>query len=83
MLRLSGKVLELFQCYLEQSSRRMSARGISSDVLLLLSDVPQDQVLGLTVYTRSLGIRAQRYGFKCIFFPQEFRTFVYRLLKIF
>ena len=45
MFGLSGKVLEWFQSYLEQRSRRLSVHGILSDVQFLLSGVPQVQFL--------------------------------------
>jgi len=67
MFGLSGKVLEWFRSYLEQRPQRVSVHGILSDVQFLLSGVPQGSVLGplfFTMYTRPLGITAQRYGVK-------------------
>ncbi|KAK2156513.1 hypothetical protein LSH36_211g01021 [Paralvinella palmiformis] len=66
MFGLSGRVLEWFRTYLEQRSQRLervSVHGILSDIQFLLSGVPQGSVLGplvFTMYTRPLGIIAQR-----------------------
>ena len=67
MFGLSGRVLELFLSYLEQRSQTVSLHGILYDVQFVLSVVPQGSVLGsliFTMYTRPLGIIAQRYGVK-------------------
>ena len=65
MFCVSGNVLRWFQSYLEQRSQRLSVHGMISDLQILLSGVPQGSVLGplvFTMYTRPLGIIAQRYG---------------------
>jgi len=64
MFGLSGKIFVWFQSNLEQRSQRVSVH-ILSDLQFLLSGVQQDSVLGplvFTMYTRLLGITAQRYG---------------------
>jgi len=67
MFGISGKVFEWFISYLEQRSHRVHVLGILSDMQFLISGVPQSSFLGplvFTMYTRSLGIIAQRYGVK-------------------
>jgi len=79
MFGLSGKVLEWFRSYLEQRSQSVSVHGILSDIQFLLSGVPQGSVLGrrvFTVYTRSFGIIAQRYGVKYRLYADDKQLYI-------
>ena len=79
MFGLSGRVLEWFQSYLEQRSQRVSVHGILSDIQFLLSGVPQGSVLGplvFTMYTRPLGIIAQRYGVKYHLYADDTQLYI-------
>ena len=79
MFGLPGKVLEWFRSYLEQRSQRMSVHGILSDIQSLLSGVPQGSVLGplvFTMYTRPLGIIAQRYGVKYHLYADDAQLYI-------
>ena len=76
---LSGKVLDWFRSYLEQRSQRVSVHGVLSDIQFLLSGVPHGSVLGpliFTMYTRSLGIIAQRYGVKYHLYTDETQLYI-------
>ena len=79
MFGLSGRVLEWFRSYLEQRSQRASVHGILSDIQFLLSGVPQGSVLGplvFTMYTRPLGIIAQRYGVKYHLYADDTQLYI-------
>jgi len=79
MFSLSGKVFKRFRSYLEQLSQRMSVHDILSDVQFLLSGVPQGSVFGsliFTMYTRPLGIIAQRYGVKYHLYTDDRQLYI-------
>ena len=75
----SGKVLEWFRSYPEQRSQSVSVHGILSDVQFSLSGVPQGPVLGpliFTMYTRPLGITAQRYGVEYHLYADDTQLYI-------
>ena len=79
MFGLSSKVLEWFRSYLEQRSRRVSVRGILSDIQFLLSGVPKVTALDylvFTMYTRPLGIIVQRYGVKYHLYADDTQLYI-------
>ena len=59
--------LSRFRSYLEQCSQKVYVHGILSDIQVFVSGVSEGSVhcpLIFTMYTRPLGIIAQRYGVK-------------------
>jgi len=79
MFALLGKVHERFWSYLEQRSQRVCVHGILSEMQFLLSGVPQGSVLGplvFTMYTRPLGIIAQRYGVKYHLYADDTQLYI-------
>ena len=74
MSGLSGNVLDWFKSYLGQRTQRVSVHDVLSDPICLLCGVPQGSVLGpliFTLYTRPLGMIAQKYGVGYHFYADE------------
>ena len=60
-------------------SGKVSVHGILSDIQFVLSGVPQGSVLGplvFTMYTRPLGIIAQRYGVKYHLYADDTQLYI-------
>ena len=79
MFGLSGNVLDWFKSYLGQRTQRVSVHDVLSDPICLLCGVPQGSVLGpliFTLYTRPLGMIAQKYGVGYHFYADDTQLYV-------
>jgi len=78
-LTFLSKVIEKAVAFHLNKYLRVSVHGILSDIQFLLSGVSQGSVLGplvFAMYTRPLGIIAQRYGVKYHLYAYDTRLYI-------